>query len=75
MLVLRKEIIEGVQVWYASVCESPITAYNAGFLSIDGCGDGTFVIGVRVYLSGVNVVSDQDGYPSSTHGCSVPSGG
>ena len=55
--------------------KSPVAAYNAGFLSIDGCGDGIYVVGIRVYFSGIYVVSNQDGYPSSTHGGSVPSGG
>ena len=51
--VARKEVIEGVQVRYASMCESPVAAYDSAFLSIDGCGDGAYVVGVRVNLGGV----------------------
>ena len=69
-----EQIVEGVQVWYASMCESPVAAYNACFLSADGCGDGADVVSIQVHLSGVYVVSNQDGYPSSAHGGSVTSG-
>ena len=74
MPVAGEQIIEGIQVWYASMSESPVAAYNAGFLSIDGYGDGTYVISICVHFSGIYVVSNQNGYPSSTHRGSVPSG-
>ena len=56
------------------MCEAPVAAYNAGFLPVDGCGYGTDIICVQVYLGGVDVVSDQDGNSSAKSG-SVPSGG
>ena len=34
---------------------------DAGFLSVDGCGDGTDVVDICVHHCGVYVVSDQDG--------------
>ena len=73
-LLAGEQIVEGVQVWYASMCEYPVAAYNACFLSVDGCGDGADVVGIHVHLSVIYVVYNQDGYPSSTHGGSVWSG-
>ena len=37
--VAGEQVIEGTQVRYASMCKSPVAADDAGFLSVDGCGD------------------------------------
>ena len=74
VFVAGQQVVQGVQIGYASMYESPVATDNADFLPIDGCGYGADVICVQVYLCCVDVVSDQDGYSSAKVG-SVPSGG